>query len=203
MEDILDKTVPDVMTEIIIVQDKSGSMEGIRTDTIGAYNQFLEEQKALPGHCLLTLCLFDTEDRIVHDGIALAEVPRMTEADFRPSGMTALYDAIGRTVDKVLKRQSSQRQSPRTLLVINTDGLENSSHEYNADTLKALLERLQSEHQWEVLYLGANQDAMLEGERIGSRRSVNFAATPEGISRSYRKTSESARAMRRLLDDRS
>jgi hypothetical protein len=182
-------TNPD-LTEIIAILDRSGSMELVKTDTEGAFNAYVDEQRAVPGEATLSLVQFDDRIETVYRNKRLDSVPALS---LRPRGMTALYDAIGRTVvengEKLEQLPENQRPG-KVIVVILTDGLENSSKDWTADRLKPLIKEQIEKYGWTFLYLGANQDAVFEGDKIGissqsslSYNTANMGATVAAASR--------------------
>ena len=174
-------------TEIVCILDRSGSMESIKHDAIGAFNSFLNGQKKLPSEAYLTLVLFDNEYELLYDSMPLDDVPELTELTFVPRGMTALLDATGRTINTVKKKTKDKN----VIVCILTDGEENSSHEYkHADIIK-LINKRKEKHHWEFIFLAANQDAIQAGNSLGinANRSVNFSADKASVMRSMDITS--------------
>ena len=141
----------------VFLLDRSGSMQSCRDDTIGGFNSFINVQKEHGG--TMTLCLFDHEFEVVYEKMPIDDVPPL---QFVPRGSTALYDAIGNILKMDLPND--------TMVVILTDGEENSSTKYTANHIKDLIEM----KPWTFVYLGANQDAMLNSSRIGIRHSIGF-----------------------------
>lgn len=172
-----------------IVLDRSGSMESVREATISGFNEFKQEQQRLPGTALLTLTLFDTEFEIVHQMRPLDEVPDLDRATYAPRGMTALYDGIGITISSIDKSIANLPERPsRVVLVIMTDGGENSSKEHTRVQINALLdEKRNAAEPWDIVFLGANQDAFEAGAQMGVARNttVNYAATAQGTKSAY------------------
>lgn len=162
------------MYSIIFVMDKSGSMISMGNEPIDGLNNFYDDQKKI---CEFnsTLIFFNEKVFFVHENKSSAELVNITEEDYKPSGMTALYDAIGKGID--------YQQSIKTddvIFVILTDGLENSSQEYTKDTIKTLIQKMETEYKWKFMYLGANQDSFEEGGKLGLKHTTNFEATPVG-----------------------
>lgn len=177
------------LTEIICVIDKSGSMDAVKMDAIGAFNSFIEEQLKLPGEAKLTLTLFDTEYKMVYNGVALKDVPKLDTTTFVPGGMTALLDAMGRTIDKVGERLSitpEPERPERVIMVILTDGQENSSKEYNGAKVLEKVKHQQEAYKWEFIYLGANQDAIKAASCLGINNSANYVGTGAGTKGAVR-----------------
>ena len=143
-------------TNIHFVIDRSGSMQSMAAEAIGGFNTFVAEQQKLPGKANLTLAQFDNAYEIVHDAIDVKTVPVLTAEVYYPRGMTALYDAVGRTITNGITKA---KEGEKNILVILTDGFENASQEYTHASLTALMKKAQEELGWEVIFLGANMDA--------------------------------------------
>jgi hypothetical protein len=174
-------------TSIGVIIDRSGSMSPLAKDTIGGFNTFLADQKALPGEADLTLVLFDHEYLVVHDGVKLADVPDMDCLTYVPRGNTALRDAIGRTVNVMRANLSAKPDADKpgkVILLIITDGEENSSREYTGDQIRKLLGEVQGEG-WDVTYFGANQDAFAVGKELNTTSSVGYIASGAGTRGAY------------------
>ena len=173
-------------SDITVILDKSGSMESIASDAIGGFNQFLTEQQRQSGDCRLTLIQFDHRHEVVYAGRPIAEVPRLTTETFEPRGGTALLDAIGWTIDTTSERLAALPEAERperVLIVIVTDGLENSSSDYSLERVSGMISTQQDAFGWRFLYIAANQDAIAEAAKvgIGAQQSLNFAATGAGV----------------------
>ena len=127
------------LTELVFILDKSGSMGGLETDTIGGYNSMLAKQRTVDGECHITTVLFDNNYELLHDRIDIKAVSPITEKEYQVGGSTALLDAIGMTVHKIIKVQkqtAADYQAEKVMFVIVTDGEENSSREYSAEQIK-------------------------------------------------------------------
>ena len=178
------------LTEIICVIDKSGSMAPRTQDVIGGYNRFLEDQKKEKGGALLTLALFDTDYKIIDYGIDISMAKGLTEHVYQAGGMTALLDAVGRTIDKVGDRLAATNEKKRpgkVIFLIITDGEENSSREYTLDRVKGKIKSQQETFKWEFVFLGANQDAFASAMSMGipGAQAVNFRPTAQGVQAAY------------------
>ena len=172
------------ITELVFILDRSGSMAGLESDTIGGFNGMLHRQKQEEGACLVTTVLFSTEFTKLHDRVPLEQVADMTEKDYVAGGCTALLDAVGDTVEHVRKIHKYIRPEDvpeHTIFVITTDGYVNASRRFDADAVRRLIER-QKECGWEFLFLGANIDAIGAAQNIGitEDRAANFIADDEG-----------------------
>lgn len=166
------------LTEIIFILDRSGSMAHLEEDTIGGYNSFLKKQMNEEGDATVTTVLFDDKFEIIHDNADIKKVNPLTDKEYYARGMTALLDAIGKTINHVGNRHKFAPSSlvpNKTLVVIITDGYENSSCEYNIKQIKAMIERQKEKYNWEFLFLGANIDAISAAGDIGI--TPDFAAT--------------------------
>ena len=170
-------------TELAFILDRSGSMSGLESDTIGGFNSLLDKQKRESGSCTVTTVLFDNAYELLHDRIPLNGVRNITNQDYFVRGSTALLDAIGRTVDKIVSAQRQTAESERAekvLVVIITDGMENASREYRYERVREMIEQQQKEG-WEFLFLGANIDAIKAASSFGiaADRAVNYR--PDGV----------------------
>lgn len=176
------------MIELVFILDRSGSMTGLESDTIGGFNGMIEKQKKGSEDVVVTTVLFDHLIEILHDRIPIDEVPKMTEKDYQTRGCTALLDAVGLTIEHIKKIHSYLRKDipEKTIFVITTDGLENSSMEFSYKKVKRLI-TAQKEKGWEFLFLGANIDAFEEGRNLGidSDRIMEYEADSDGIEENY------------------
>ena len=193
-------------TEIIFVIDASGSMSHLAGDTIGGFNGFIESQKALDGKATLTTVLFDSNWRILHDGIDLQEVKPMTTSDYMVGGMTAMLDAIGEIINRVQDRHDElgEEKPENVLFVITTDGEENSSRNFNKSQIEKMIKHQTNGHGWKFMFLGANMDAVKEAESIGISRdyATNYNYTSKGVYDTFTTMSCTASALRTdSLDD--
>lgn len=176
-------------TEIIFVIDKSGSMSHLVGDTIGGFNGFIESQKALDGKATLTTILFDSEWKILHDGVDIREVKPMTTSDYYAGGMTAMLDAIGETINRVQNRHDElgNEKPDSVLFVITTDGEENSSRKFKKSEIEKMIKHQTNGHGWKFMFLGANMDAVKEAQSIGIKAdyAVDYAYSAQGTSAVY------------------
>lgn len=179
------------LTEIVFILDRSGSMAGLESDTIGGFNSMIKKQKKeTDGNVLVSTVIFDHESIVLHDRVALNKINPLTEKDYEVRGSTALLDAIGdavKHIKNVHKYARADDRPQKTLVVITTDGMENSSERFSYKDIKKLIER-QKEKGWEFIFLGANIDAVEVAEHIGidARRAVNYHADRKGTSEVFR-----------------
>ena len=182
-------------TELVFILDRSGSMSGLTSDTIGGYNSFLEKQKETEGECLVSTVLFNQDSKVVHDRVPLNEIEPMTKKDYYASGCTALIDAMGGAIHHIrnVHRYIREEDVPEhTIFVIMTDGLENASTKYSSDDVKKMVKQ-QEEKGWEFLFLGANIDAVETAKEYGitEDRAVDFLCDKEGMGTNFEALSES------------
>ncbi|MBQ3496381.1 MAG: VWA domain-containing protein [Clostridia bacterium] len=169
------------LTELVFILDKSGSMAGLESDTIGGFNAMIEKQKGVEGKAVVTTVLFSNTSRILHDRIPLEDIKPLTDKDYTPAGGTALLDAIGVTIDRIDKTHktlSEENLPAHTIFVITTDGHENASVEYTQEDIKNAIKEHEEQFGWEFLFLAANIDAFDVGMRFGFSRDkvANYSA---------------------------
>ncbi len=195
------ETQKNELTELVCILDRSGSMSGLESDTIGGFNALIEKQKQEKGRCLVSTVLFDTETAVLHDRVPIESVPAMTREDYTPGGCTALLDAIGGAIDHIggIHKYARAEDVPaHTIFVITTDGLENASRRYGSDKVKRMIERQKEKYGWEFLFLAANIDAVETAAHIGisSDRAANYRADGAGTARMFGAMSKAVCAMR-------
>ena len=178
------------ITELVFVLDRSGSMHGLESDTIGGFNSLIDKQKSEDGCAIVTTVLFDTSIERIHDRIDIHDVPLMTVKDYTPGGCTALLDAIGSTIKHIINIHHYARKEDipeKTVFVITTDGLENASHHYCFDAVKQMIEHEKNKYGWEFLFLGANIDAIEAAGHLGIQadHATNFMPDGAGVKLSF------------------
>lgn len=177
------------MTEIIFLLDRSGSMAGLESDTIGGFNAFIKKQGQINAESKVTAVLFDDTYEILWNGIdALHAV--LTDKDYFVRGTTALLDAVGKTIVAVgnrLYHVSEEERPGKVIFVITTDGLENASREFTYEKVKKQIEQQKEKYNWEFIFLGANMDAAAEAGSIGIKEenAYNFDASHKGVEKMY------------------
>ena len=178
------------LTELVFVLDRSGSMSGLESDTIGGFNSMIAKQQKEEGEAIVSTVLFDDETDVIHDRVAIGEVKKLTEEDYYVRGCTALLDAVGGAIHHIGNVHKYAREEDRpakTLFVITTDGLENASRHYSFKDVKKLIKRQQEKYNWEFLFLGANIDAIEVAGNMGiSRdRAANYNCDEVGTALNY------------------
>lgn len=186
---------------INFVLDRSGSMESIRDDVIGGFNAFIRDQQSLTGECDISLYQFDDIYDVVYENKNIKNAPFLTKEIYIPRNSTALLDAIGRTINKVGHRFSLMNENARpdkVLLVIFSDGLENASHEFTRDKIFEMIKHQREVYNWQIIFLGANQDAIATAANygIGKSSTLTYAATSLGTNLAYASMTNSVTAMR-------
>ena len=177
------------ITELVLILDRSGSMAGLESDTIGGFNSMIEKQKKLDGKCYVSTVLFDNESEVLHDRIDLADVPKMTDKEYFPRGCTALLDAVGGAIHHIgnIHKYARKEDVPEhTLFCITTDGMENASRKYDLKKIRKMIEA-KKEIGWEFIFIGANIDAVSAAADIGisEDRAVNYTASACGTASVY------------------
>ena len=178
------------ITELVFILDRSGSMAGLESDTIGGFNSMIEKQKNQDGGCYVSTILFDDESEVLHDRVKLSDISKMTDNDYTVRGCTALIDAIGGAIHHIgnVHRYARPEDVPgKTLFIITTDGMENASRRYTAEKVKTMIKNRQKCFGWEFLFLGANIDAVETAGRIGITpdRAVDYKCDSEGTALNY------------------
>ena len=189
------------MTELVFILDRSGSMAGLEKDTIGGFNAMLAKQRKEPGDAVVSTVLFDNQAEVIHDRVALADVPNLTDREYYVRGCTALLDAVGGAIHHIgnVHKYARREDVPeKTLFIITTDGMENASRRYTYDKVRRMIEREKEKYGWEFLFLGANIDAAAEAKRFGIDESMaaNYHCDEEGTALNYEVISEAITSVR-------
>jgi len=189
------------ITEIVFILDRSGSMRGLESDTIGGYNSLLQRQQHESGEARVTTVLFDDQIEILHDRIDVRAVSPITERDYYVRGCTALLDAVGVAIDRtvqVQKRTLAPYRADHVLFVITTDGYENASRRYSAEQVRRMIETQKARYGWEFLFLGAGIDAIAQARSFGisEEYAVTSHADSEATLLNYETLSEAVSCVR-------
>jgi uncharacterized protein YegL len=196
-------------TQIICILDRSGSMAegGIIYESINGFNNFLEEQKKPKDEATITVALFDDRYELLYDDVDIRKVEKITYDIWYPRGTTALFDAIGKTINTVRAKHTTlgSNKPAKVLVCIVTDGKENASQEYTSrDKIKSLIKECEDDN-WNFIYLAANQNAFDVGTSFGISGSntytytadidgvYNMSMTLNSASLSYRDMNSSSR----------
>lgn len=196
--------VPAEKTHIICILDRSGSMSSIMNDSIGGFNTFLKQQKELPDEATITIALFDDKYELIYDNVDIKKAKELTSAEWYPRGMTALYDAIGKTIntEKANFAKLGDNKPNKVLVCIVTDGYENSSREFNVDDIKSLIKDCEKQD-WNFIYLAANQDAFDVGSSFGvsAGNTFTYTASSAGVSTMNAKLNKATTTYRSVSTD--
>lgn len=189
------------LTKLVLILDRSGSMQAIRDDAIGGYNNFLDEQSKVPGDASVTLVQFDDQYELVYKNMPIKQAPKLSYETFAPRGTTALLDAFGRTIDEVGKELSAldDNQRPeRVIVCMVTDGQENASKKYSCKQIAEMVEHQRTKYNWGFLFIGANMDAIAEASKLGINKlqSITYRANSVGTKAVYDSMSDVVSAMR-------
>lgn len=189
------------LLEMVWILDRSGSMSGLESDTVGGFNSMIERQKKLPGEVYVSTVLFNNHSKVLHDRVPIEKIEPLTENEYVPSGCTALLDAIGgaiRHIKNIHKYARPEDVPEHTVFVITTDGMENASRRYDSAAVKRMIEQAKQEHGWEFLFLAANIDAVETAANIGvsRERAVNYNADDRGTELLYAAVSSAVSKVR-------
>jgi uncharacterized protein YegL len=189
------------ITELVFILDRSGSMAGLESDTIGGFNSMIEKQKKQEGECYVSTVLFDNVSEVLHDRVKLSEIKPMTDDDYTVRGCTALIDAIGGAIHHIgnIHKYARNEDVPEhTVFVITTDGMENASSKYSSDQVKKMIERQKEKYGWEFLFIGANIDAVKTAAQYGidKDRAVNYNPDSLGTEVVYSAISDAVHTVR-------
>lgn len=172
-------------TKIAVVLDRSGSMEACRDATISGFNEFIQQQNKVPGHGDITLVTFSTD---VHsptfEDAPIKEVRPLNRDTYTTLDMTALLDAVGSTMTKLgekLHAMPEDKRPGKVIVVIITDGLENASKSWDWPRIKALIKQQREIYSWEVLFIGANIDAVVVGAQMGLPKDNSLTYTANAV----------------------
>ena len=190
-----------MLTELVFILDRSGSMGGLESDTIGGFNAMITKQKKEEGEAYVSTVLFDNDTEVIHDRLCLSEVPRLTEEDYYVRGCTALLDAVGKAIHHIgnVHKYARKEDVPdKTLFVITTDGMENASRQYDYERVRKMIQRQKEKYGWEFLFLGANIDAAREAKRFGidADRAANYHCDGRGTALNYEVIGEAVSRVR-------
>ncbi|MCR5109202.1 MAG: VWA domain-containing protein [Lachnospiraceae bacterium] len=190
------------LTELVFVLDRSGSMSGLESDTIGGFNSMIRKQQKEEGEAYVSTILFDDTSEVIHDRKPIADVEKLTDEEYYVGGCTALLDAVGSAIDHIGNIQKYAREEDRpskTLFVITTDGLENASKRYGIKEVKRMIERQKEKYNWEFLFLGANIDAVEVAGSMGisADRAANYHCDGAGTMLNYEVLEEAVSRVRK------
>jgi len=195
------------LTEIVAIIDRSGSMSCLVNETIGGFNNFLTEQQKLEGKAILTLVQFDDQYQIDYNGVDINDVKPLDTTTYVPRGMTALLDAVGKTINTVGERLANTEEDKRpgkVVFLIITDGQENSSQEFLAEKVEEMVHHQTDKYQWSFVFLGGGdpdfQSAQATSLGIAPQNAYNYSANRVGTKAVYTNLSRGMSRMRLTND---
>ncbi|BEU87919.1 VWA domain-containing protein [Selenomonas sp. TAMA-11512] len=180
------KEKPDCV-ELVLVLDKSGSMAGLESDTIGGFNAMIAKEKKLDAKVNVTTVFFSDVIDTIYDREDIRHIQPLTDEKYEVGGMTALLDAVGSTILKVSRTKDIEKKGTKVVFVIITDGMENASKEFTQTKVKEMISDKQEKAGWDFIYLGANIDAAKEASSIGvdQKNAVTYRSTGTGVRRNF------------------
>lgn len=189
------------LTEVVFILDRSGSMSGLEADTIGGFNSMINKQKKEDGEALISTVLFDDAPVILHDRVELQKIEPLNDKQYFVRGCTALLDAVGGAIHHIVnvyKYAKAEDIPEKTIFIITTDGMENSSRKYTYNKVRKMVERQKEKYGWEFIFLGANIDAIKEAGRFGiqASRAVNYECDRMGTELNYQVLNATVSKMR-------
>lgn len=189
------------LTEVVFILDRSGSMSGLESDTIGGFNSMLKKQKNEDGEAIVSTVLFDDKMEVIHDRVSIDRIKPMTDKEYYVRGCTALLDAVGyaiRHIGNIHKYAREEDRPEKTVFIITTDGMENASRRFTYDKVSKMIERQKEKYDWEFMFLGANIDAVAEAKRFGidEDRAVEFHCDSVGTALNYEVISDALAEIR-------
>jgi len=190
-------------THITVILDRSGSMQRIADDIIGGFNDFVHQQKEGTGTATLTLVQFDTQDpyEVIHWFKPIGEIPPLTNETFIPRASTPLWDAVGRGIadlERSLSLLPPEAQPEQVVMVVVTDGMENSSHQFRGSQIRKMITEKSEKHQWQFVYLSADLNAVNEAEKTGFSKTSSMSYDPSaaGVKDAWYSTADTIRKYR-------
>ena len=189
------------ITELVFILDRSGSMSGLESDTIGGFNSLIEQQRAKEGTCYVSVVLFDNVSEVLYDRASLDTIRPMTDKDYFVRGSTALIDAIGGAIHHIgnVHKYARKEDVPEhTMFIITTDGMENASRRYSAEEVRRMVNRQKEKYGWEFLFVGANIDAVETARNFGiaPERTANYHADALGTATVFKTVCRNISALR-------
>lgn len=198
----MSEKVKNNITELVFIIDRSGSMAGLETDTIGGFNSMINKQKKEEGKCYVSTVLFDDRSEVIHDRVDINDVQPITEKEYYVRGCTALIDAMGDAIHHIANIHKYARKEDvpeHTMFVITTDGAENASHKYSSDDVKKMVEKEKEKYGWEFIFIGANIDSVETAKHYGIDRNhaVDYVHDEIGTAVMYENISHAVTSKRK------
>jgi hypothetical protein len=178
------------LTHLIFVVDRSSSMSSIASEMVIGYNNFIKAQKETAGECAVSFYQFDDQYDVVFERSALSEVKDLDNKTYVPRGSTALFDAMGRTINnygKYLSDLPEDERPERILFVTITDGQNNASREFTLDQVANMVKHQTEVYKWDFVFLGSNIDSWAAGESFNIKASstLQFANNAGSVKSAF------------------
>ena len=199
---MLNNTIKTITQEVVAIIDRSGSMNGKEEDTLGGINAAFEQLKneqEKNTNINVSVKLFDHEEELLFRSTNLKSVRPIERRQYIPRGSTALLDALGNTLHYFMSKKLTQQNCfDSCVIYVVTDGLENSSKIYNAEKIKKMITEAEKSYNIKIIYLGANQDAILEASKygIGIESAMNYSENSKNVESAYRSLASAVKRVR-------
>lgn len=188
------------LIHLCFVIDESGSMYGSVNDVLGGFKQLIEDQKKdEQGECIVSLYKFNG---IVHNQFIGRDLNEVEELEYRPNGSTALFDAVGSAIDEIgawLRRMPENERPSKNMIVIMTDGEENSSSRYSTEKVKSMIKHQEEKYDWTFVYMGTELDNFNDADNLGIK--VRSITGRDCLGNSYDRISSYATAYKCAAND--
>ena len=189
-----------MIQEVVAIIDRSGSMSGKESDTIGGINSTIEQLKSDKNNEIIKFSIkfFDHQEYMKIRSLDIENVRPLNVKDLLPRGQTALLDAMGNTISFFINKKICEPSSfDSCIIYIATDGFENCSKKFTHENIRNLIEQAKN-YSIEILYLGANQDAILEASKFGldAKQAMNYSENTENVESAYRSAARAAKRYR-------
>lgn len=192
--------------ELVLIFDRSGSMNSIWTDAVGGFNSFIEQQRKnlKDKQVKFTLAMFDDQYLLPYEGIDLHSQSQINIDNYQPRGTTALYDAIGKTINTVGQRLRNMQQQDRpqkVIVAIMTDGQENASKQFRIEQIKQMIETQQHVYNWSFLFLSSDLQSFNASISYGinANSRVYYSQDSSGYTGSYSAYSQLSRSIKNMI----
>lgn len=171
------------ITELVAILDRSGSMGGLETDTIGGFNAMLKKQRDLSGTLRVTTILFDDTYEMLYSHRDIQNTPPMTDEVYEVRGCTAMLDAIGLAMDQMkndIREMPKEERPDDVIFFITTDGYENASTRFSYEDIKKKISTAKEKYGWTFIFSAANIDEKKIARELNIDEDRVYAYAPTG-----------------------